>query len=325
MASISSSMTREEVAALLGDGRLYSAARDRLYTVDELMAGYRPDAPMQSLDARLAAHVKAVGIPPADVEEAIAQVVHDQGVDQAMRAFVAASVAKGRDVAGVMGGASTPRTAPAYRLAAQTAKALSEAGFLVATGGGLGIMEAGNLGAYFAGGSNDELDAAIDDLARCPSYWGHEAEYVDSARAIASRRRAGAPSLAVATWRYESEPISQFATHIAKLFQNSVREDGLVSIASAGVAYFAGSFGTLQEIFQDLAQNGYAAPEEQAAMVFVDTAAYGPPGSPFHLARARAARARTPFDDLVTLADSAEAVVAAMKAGRRRGGDVAVT
>ncbi len=70
MASISSSMTREEVAALLGDGRLYSAARDRLYTVDELMAGYRSDAPMQSLDARIAAHVKAVGIPPAAVEEA---------------------------------------------------------------------------------------------------------------------------------------------------------------------------------------------------------------------------------------------------------------
>jgi predicted Rossmann-fold nucleotide-binding protein len=312
------SMTREEVAALLGGGRLYSAGRDRLYTVEELMAGYRSDAPMQSLDARLAAHVKASGIPPTDVDEAIAQVVHDQGVDQAMRAFVAASVADGRDVAGVMGGASTPRDAPAYRLAAQTAKALSEGGFLVATGGGLGIMEAGNLGAYFAGRPDEELHAAIDDLERCPSYWGHEAEYVDSARSIAARRPAGAPSLAVATWRYESEPISQFATHIAKLFQNAVREDGLLSIANAGVAYFQGSFGTLQEIFQDLAQNGGAAPAHRAAMVFVDTAAYGQLGSPFHLARARAGRAEAPFDDLVTLADSPEAVVAAMRAGRRR-------
>jgi hypothetical protein len=53
-------------------------------------------------------------------------------------------------------------------------------------------------------------------------------------------------------------------------------------------------------------------------MVFVDTAAYGPPGSPFHLARARAARAAAPFDDLITLADSADAVVAAVTAGRRR-------
>jgi predicted Rossmann-fold nucleotide-binding protein len=312
------SMTREEIAAVLGGGRLYSAGRDRLYTVDELMAGYRSDAPMQSLDARLAAHVRAVGIPPADVTEAIAQVVHDQGMEQAMRAYVADSVAGGRHIAGIMGGASTPRDAPAYRLAARTAKALSEAGFLVATGGGLGIMEAGNLGAYFAGRGDDELHAAIDDLRRCPTYWGHEAEYVDTARSITARRPAGAPSLAVATWRYDEEPISQFATDIAKLFQNSVREDGLLSIADAGVTYFEGSFGTLQEIFQDLAQNGSAAPAQQAAMVFVDTAAYGQPGSPFHLARARATGAAARFDDLITLADSPEAVVAAVIAGRDR-------
>ena len=311
-------MTRVEVAALLASGMPYSVGRDRLYTVDELMAGYRSDAPMDSLDARLAAHVKACGVPPVEVEEAIAQVVHDQGVDQAMRAYVAASVAAGRDVVGVMGGASTRRDAPAYRLAAQTAKALSEAGFLVATGGGLGIMEAGNLGAYFAGGPDDELRAAIGELARWPVYRGHEAEYVDASLMVAARRPAGAPSLAVATWRYEDEPISQFATDIAKLFQNSVREDGLLSIANGGIAYFDGSFGTLQEIFQDLNQNSFAAPEHRAPMVFVDTAAYGAAGSPFHLARARAARAPVPFDDLITLADSADGVVAAITAGRRR-------
>jgi predicted Rossmann-fold nucleotide-binding protein len=312
-------MTREEVAAVLGGDMLYSAGRDSLYTVDELMAGYRSDAPMQSLDARIAAHVAASGIPPADVVEAIAQVVHDQGVDQAMRAYVAASVAKGRHIAGVMGGSSTPRDAPAYRLAAETAKALSEAGFLVATGGGLGIMEAGNLGAYFAGHPQEELDAAVDELERWPVYAGHEAQYIDSARAITARRPPGSPSLAVATWRFADEPISQFATHIAKLFQNSVREDGLLSIADAGVTYFAGGFGTLREIFQDLAQNDFAAPPDQMPMVFVDTAAYGTPGSPFHLARARAGQAEPRFDDLITLADSADAVVAAITArGRGR-------
>jgi predicted Rossmann-fold nucleotide-binding protein len=318
MDSITSSMTREEIAALLGGGRLYSPGRDSLYTVDELMAGYESSAPMQSLDARIAAHVKACGIPPEDVEEAIAQVVHDQGVDQAMRAYVAASVAKGRHIVGVMGGASTPRDAPAYRLAAATAKAISEAGFLVATGGGLGIMEAGNLGAYFAGRSEEELHAAIDDLKRCPVYRGSEPEYFATARLITAAQRAGSPSLAVATWRYEDEPISQFATHIAKLFQNSVREDGLLSIADGGIAYFGGGFGTLREIFQDLAQNGSAPPARQMAMVFVGTEAYGPPGSPLHLARSFAGGAAPPFDDLITLADSVDAVLAALRAAWSR-------
>ena len=318
MDSITSSMTRAEIARTLGDGRLFSPGRDALYAVDELMCGYRSDAPMQSLDARLAAHVKASGVPPRDVDDAIAQVVHDQGVDQAMRAFVAASLAGGRHVAGVMGSSSTPRDAPAYRLAAETAKALSEAGFLVATGGGLGIMEAGNLGAYFAGRASHELDAAIDHLRRCPIYRGHEAQYIDSARSITAGLRAGAPSLAVATWRYDAEPISQFATHIAKLFQNSVREDGLLSIADGGVAYFEGGFGTLREIFQDLAQNSSAPPVHQMAMVFVGTAEYGQPGSPFHLAQARARAAAPAFDDLISLADSAEAVLAAMLAARGR-------
>jgi predicted Rossmann-fold nucleotide-binding protein len=319
MASITSSMTREEIAALLSGGtRLYSPGRDSLYTIEELMAGYRSDAPMQSLDSRLSTHVKASGIPPAEVDEAIAQVVHDQGVDQAMRAYVAASIDNGRHVVGVMGGSSAPRDAPDYRLAAQTAKALSEAGFLVATGGGLGIMEAGNLGAYFAGRSDDELHAAVDALELCPTYRGHEAKYIDSARSITATEPAGAPSLAVATWRFDEEPISQFATHIAKLFQNSVREAGLLSIADAGVVYFEGGFGTLQEIFQDLSQNSSAPPDHQMPMVFVDTVAYGQPGSPFHLARGRAAQVAAPFDDLITLADSTESVVATISRRRDR-------
>ena len=54
------------------------------------------------------------------------------------------------------------------------------------------------------------------------------------------------------------------------------------------------------------------------AMVFVDSATYGQPGSAFHLARARARSATAPFDDLISLADSADEVVAAMMAARRR-------
>ena len=181
-------------------------------------------------------------------------------------------------------------------------------------------MEAGNLGAYFAGRPKEELDAVLAELTRWPTYRGHEAQYVDSARSITARQPAGAPSLAVATWRFDDEPISQFATDIAKLFQNSVREDGLLSIADAGVTYFQGDFGTLREIFQDLSQNASAQPAHQMAMVFVDSEAYGQPGSPFYLARARALEGAPPFDDLITLADSADSVVAAVNAARNRRG-----
>jgi uncharacterized protein (TIGR00730 family) len=47
----------------------------------------------------------------------------------------------------VFGSARTPRGHPYYKLAVEVAHAISEAGFSVITGGGGGIMEAGNLGA----------------------------------------------------------------------------------------------------------------------------------------------------------------------------------
>src|SRR6185295_2615700 len=64
-------------------------------------------------------------------------------------------------------------------------------------------------------------------------------------------------SLGVPTWLYGHEPTTPLATHIAKYFQNSVREDGLVTIAKSGIVYSEGSAGTVQEIFQDASQNYY--------------------------------------------------------------------
>jgi predicted Rossmann-fold nucleotide-binding protein len=84
------------------------------------------------------------------------------------------------------------------------------------------------------------------------------------------------------------------------------------------VAYFEGGFGTLREIFQDLAQNSAAAPPHQMAMVFVNTADHTGPSSPFHIARARAARAAPPFDDLITVAHSVDEVAAAVVAALGR-------
>ena len=47
----------------------------------------------------------------------------------------------------------------------------------------------------------------------------------------------GGESLGVPTWVYVDEPTGGFATHIAKYFTNSIREDGLLAIARSGVVY----------------------------------------------------------------------------------------
>jgi hypothetical protein len=77
-------------------------------------------------------------------------------------------------------------------------------------------------------------------------------------------------SLSIPTWHYGHEPTSPFATHIAKLFQNSIREDGLLTIARQGIVFTRGSAGTLQEVFQDAQQNYYAQhPDYFSPMVFL--------------------------------------------------------
>ncbi|MEZ5115173.1 MAG: TIGR00730 family Rossman fold protein [Candidatus Nanopelagicales bacterium] len=52
----------------------------------------------------------------------------------------------------VFGSARTPRDDPEYALAERMGRALAEAGFAVVTGGGPGVMEAANRGAWNAGG-----------------------------------------------------------------------------------------------------------------------------------------------------------------------------
>ena len=79
-------------------------------------------------------------------------------------------------------------------------------------------------------------------------------------------------SLAIPTWFYGHEPPTPFATYIAKYFSNPLREDGLLSIAVDGVVYAPGSAGTVQEIFQDAAQNVYRVVADRfSPMAFLDT------------------------------------------------------
>ena len=162
---------------------------------------------------------------------------------------------------------------PNYRRVVELAASLTRRGYLVVGGGGLGIMEAANLGAYLADRSERERDDAVRALAESPGYAADPAGYLQVAVGIRERFAPGGESLAIATWMSEGEPISQFASHIAKYFSNSIREDGLLAVATAGIVFAPGDAGTLQEIFQDAAQNAYKV-FGRSPMVFLDRQHY---------------------------------------------------
>lgn len=277
-------------------GLPYDPWRRSLYSSDELLEGWEEGGYTATRDFSIYAHYDRERRAPEgiDLREGFAQRIHDHAIDQALEAFLAAH--SGRGVVGIMGGHGAPRGAPAYRKVVRLAWELARAGYLVATGGGPGIMEAGNLGAYLSNYADpDVLDVVVDELSAAPRFDGGEEEgspayleaiqayfrcgqrararcgpEADEAFAVRYRRERAEPgrSLAVPTWFYGHEPSNLFSSHVAKYFSNSLREDGLLAIATAGVVYAPGSAGTLQEVFMDLAQNHYATFKLRSPMVF---------------------------------------------------------
>ncbi len=148
-------------------------------------------------------------------------------------------------------------------------------------------MEATHLGALFAQASDDQIAGALQQLRSVPDLpasakvVGADGEidmaivrelhaWAKPAFELAQAQMGkGGESLAVPTWYYGNEPTSPFAAHVAKYFQNSIREDVLLSLAANGIIYTPGSAGTLQEVFQDTRQNYYLThPEQFAPMIF---------------------------------------------------------
>jgi len=252
----------------------YDPLRARLYRPSELMEGY--DSRLSSTtDYRIYAHFVENGRFAPDVFESLAQRLHDYAIDEALRELV---IAKDRRIVAIMGGHAEPRGGAEYRRAARTAWLLARRGYFVASGGGPGIMEAANLGAYLSRYEAPEtLDAAIEILARAPRFaaLGEEAPaYVDAAEEVLRRYPDGQGSLAIPTWFYGHEPTNLFGMHIAKYFSNGLREDTLLAIAVSGVVFCPGSAGTTQEIFMDAAQNHYETYGASSPMTFLGTDRY---------------------------------------------------
>ena len=236
--------------------------RADLYTNEELMAGYEPGRPETTFDARVG---NVARVPPSALG-GIARAVHDACIDAALVRYLDTAAGP---VVGVMGSHAISRDFGEYRRTAYLGRALTRAGFIVATGGGPGLMEAANLGAWLASAPDGALDDAITHLAQAPDYRAEPVLFLQRAREVRDRWPDARPSLGVPTWLYVDEPPNQFATHVAKYFENSIRENGLLAIALGGVVFTPGGSGTAQEIFTDAAQNDYTMYGVRSPMIFV--------------------------------------------------------
>ena len=244
-------------------GLPYNPYRKDLYTWQELMKGYEPGND-NSKDFKIYTHFNELRY-TADINEAMAQRIHDHAVDDALRdiiGFDENGMTKKKCI-GIMGGHSVLRTDPSFEKVAITAKKLTEEGYFILSGGGPGVMEAANLGAYFGNKTDEELMDALGMLKEVPDV--ENDQYIAQAEKVLEKYPNGAENMAIPTWFYGHEPSNLFAPYVAKYFANSIREDILLATSLYGVIFAPGSAGTLQEVFADVCQNhyetfGYAGP-----------------------------------------------------------------
>ncbi len=250
-------------------GRIYNAFRGKLYTGESLYEGFVPgdeDSFATCFDSRVYTDYMEKGKECHDIRETLGRSLHDRAIGDAMQDFL--SRYDDRQVVAVMGGHALLRTDESYRKVVYISKVLTEKGKIMASGGGPGAMEATHVGAWMAGRNDSDVQEALDMLAVAPSF--RDPGWLSSAFAVREKYpQTKYRSLGIPTWFYGHEPATPFATHIAKYFLNSVREDTLLSIAKGGIIYSPGSAGTLQEIFQDAAQNHYETFGFASPMVFL--------------------------------------------------------
>ncbi|MFJ8686113.1 LOG family protein [Micromonospora wenchangensis] len=267
-------------------GLPYPTQPAHLYTPTDLAEGFATAGFAGMYDTRVYDHFRAHGGALPDVKEALGQRLHDHGVDNALADATRTWLATHgpQSVVGVMGGHAVPRGSVPYRMAAVLGWELARADRLVVTGGGPGVMEAANLGAFLSAWPAQELNTAIDLLAVAPDFTDHD-RYTAAALAVRDRYAATVPQqrgpgldwarsggLAIPTWLYGHEPANLFAGRIAKYFSNAIREDTILRLARGGIVFAPGRAGTVQEVFQAATKTYYGTDGASGAYVFLDRA-----------------------------------------------------
>lgn len=284
----------------------YDPYRKDFYTWQELMEGFNPTCD-ECLDWKIYSHFYKSKNNPG-IKEALFQRIHDHAIDDCLRQLLEYNPVTGmpsKKCIGIMGGHGVLRTDPFYQKTAATAYLLAQAGYYIVSGGGPGIMEATNLGAYMANYSQTELADALEMIA--PAAYYTDPGYMDLAVEVLSKYPRSNDNLAIPTWFYGHEPSNLFATRIAKYFSNSIREDNLLAISLYGVIFAPGSAGTTQEIFQDAAQNHYATYDFYSPMVFLGKERYEIQTSLFPLLK-QLSWERT-YGDLLFLSDEPDEIL----------------
>ncbi|MBQ7576241.1 MAG: hypothetical protein IJT26_06890 [Bacteroidales bacterium] len=247
----------------------YNSFRGGLYNRSSLYEGYTPgkeETFADCYDTRVYNDYIQNGKHCDNILETLGRSLHDHSIENAMFDFL--SHYDEKQIVAVMGGHALKRTDKQYRNVVTISKALVEKGKLMASGGGPGAMEATHLGAWMAGRTAKEVDDALSILEAAPTF-RDEGWLRTAFEVIEKYPQERFRSLGIPTWFYGHEPATPFATDIAKFFSNSIREDSLLAIAMGGIIYTPGSAGTLQEIFQDAAQNHYETFGYASPMVFL--------------------------------------------------------
>ncbi|WP_249755862.1 LOG family protein [Microvenator marinus] len=324
----------------------YEVYRHKLYSPEELLEGWETGY-THTTDYQIYAHFdrarkSAAGV---GIREALAQRIHDHGIDDGIEHLISRVISNGSPGAvGIMGGHGTKRNDPYFEAITRLTFRLATNGFFVTSGGGPGIMEAANLGAYLSTFEDEGIvDFALETLSAAPKFDGGftdgtpeflsaVSEYIQLAKNVCNacfgddpglrntyQCTSGKPgeSLAIPTWFYGHEPTNLFGTHVAKYFSNSLREDNLLAISTAGVVFAPGSAGTLQEVFMDLAQNHYATFIVRSPMVFLGVDAYS---DLFGFIKGFVKRRgmETVYGDLLLLTDDIDETVEFLKANPPR-------